>query len=104
MSYYTKELHVYLDFILLKSSRLPNSGLAHSYPCSCASVSVVSLLPNVQCDLLKALLSRGCVVLSDDIVESIRVLKKSQLPIMKVQNICIFSVYVHVHIHVKKFE
>lgn len=89
-SYYTKELSAYLDFILLKSSRLPNAGLAHSYPCSCASVSVSGLLANLQIDLLKSLLSRGSLVLSDDIVESVRCLKKSQIQMMKVTIILMY--------------
>ena len=83
----SRELSFYLDFILLKSSRLPNAGLAQSYACSCASVSLLHVLPNVQVDLYKALLSRGCPVVADDVVAVARVLKKSQGQFLKVQHV-----------------
>ena len=86
-----KELSLYLDYLLLKTSRIPNAGLAQSYPCSCATVSLVHVLPNVQIDLYKALLLKGCTVTQDDIVAVIRVLKKSQGQLLKVycvQELC----------------
>ena len=84
MSYYTKDFSIYLSFILLKTTSLSKSGLAHSYPCSCSTVSINVLLPDIQMELLKALLSRDCIVVSTDIIESIKCMKKSQLPLLKV--------------------
>ncbi|XP_019859701.1 PREDICTED: uncharacterized protein LOC100635005, partial [Amphimedon queenslandica] len=79
----SKELSLYLDYLLLKTSHIPNAGLAQSYPCSCSSVPLVHVLPNVQIDLYRALLMKGCTVTQDDIVALIRVLKKSQGQLLK---------------------
>lgn len=83
----SKELSLYLDYLLLKTSHIPNAGLAQSYPCSCSSVPLVHVLPNVQVDLYKALLLKGCTVTEEDIVALIRVLKKSQGQLLKVHGV-----------------
>ena len=79
----------YIDAVLIKS-HIPKSGFGAKYPCKANCVSIAELLPYPSVALIKALLSRGCVVgvpdlnavaetLSEEHVEHVKLLTEKFL-------------------------